>query len=163
MTTYHYGAKDKQHIIDEATIVGRALGTGKAGKAIELMLETAAAETQLGTYSDRSMQNGHGLCQIDNIAIIDLKQRTRKRHKEKIEFYLGHDFETLTQYDIQTQPRVAFIFCRLHYILVPEWIPETLFERAKYWKKYYNTEAGKGTPKHFITSAQTHLYQDETA
>jgi hypothetical protein len=161
MKTYYYGATDKQHIIDEATIVCRALGNGKTGKAIDLLLETAAAETQLGTYPDRSMQNGHGLCQVDNIAIKDLKTRTRTRHKEKIEFYLGIDFDTLTQHDIQTQPRAAFIFCRLHYILVPEYIPETLFERANYWKKYYNTEAGKGTPVHFIKSAQAHLYQDE--
>jgi len=38
----------------------------------------------------------------------------------------------------------------LKYKLIPELIPNSLDERATYWKKYYNSEAGKGTMKHYL-------------
>lgn len=38
---------------------------------------------------------------------------------------------------------------RLQYYRVPETIPETLSGQAAYWKKYWNTEHGKGTEKQY--------------
>ena len=35
--------------------------------------------------------------------------------------------------------------CRIHYYRVPSAIPDGLYGQAQYWKKYYNTELGKGT------------------
>ncbi|MBJ3579628.1 hypothetical protein JGC46_23410, partial [Salmonella enterica subsp. enterica serovar Derby] len=39
-------------------------------------------------------------------------------------------------------------------LAVPESIPATRVERASYWKKYYNTSAGKGTPQDYINKCQ---------
>ena len=32
----------------------------------------------------------------------------------------------------------------------PDPIPKTPQDRAKYWKKYYNTVLGKGTPQKYL-------------
>jgi hypothetical protein len=44
----------------------------------------------------------------------------------------------------------GIIHCRLKYWRVPEKLPTTLEERAKYWKKWYNSGKGKGTESHYI-------------
>ena len=42
--------------------------------------------------------------------------------------------------------------CRIHYRRVPAKLPKLgdIKGQAKYWKKYYNTELGKGTIEHFM-------------
>jgi hypothetical protein len=42
--------------------------------------------------------------------------------------------------------------CRLHYRRVPEPLPdaEDINGLAAYWKKYYNTKAGRGSESEFI-------------
>jgi len=39
----------------------------------------------------------------------------------------------------------SVMFGRLHYLRVPFLIPESNLSQAQYWKRYYNTDAGKGT------------------
>mgnify|MGYP003678329345 CR=1 FL=1 len=38
---------------------------------------------------------------------------------------------------------------RMHYRRVPKPLPRTLEDQAIYWKSFYNTHKGKGTPQHF--------------
>tara|TARA_R100001510_G_C7639430_1_gene197136 strand:- start:711 stop:1202 length:492 start_codon:yes stop_codon:yes gene_type:complete len=42
------------------------------------------------------------------------------------------------------------VVCRLHYWRVPKPLPRTIQEQSVYWKAYYNSEKGAGTPEHFI-------------
>jgi len=44
----------------------------------------------------------------------------------------------------------AIIMCRLKYRRVPKKLPKTVKGMANYWKKYYNSDLGKGDPKEFI-------------
>ena len=44
----------------------------------------------------------------------------------------------------------AIIMCRLKYRRVPKKLPKTVEEMSNYWKKYYNSDLGKGNPKEFI-------------
>ena len=44
----------------------------------------------------------------------------------------------------------AVAMCRIHYYRVSEALPNDLEGMARYWKKYYNTELGKGTVEEFI-------------
>lgn len=46
--------------------------------------------------------------------------------------------------------RLACLFARLHYMRVPAPIPLDLHGQAEYWKRYYNTHAGKGTPMKYL-------------
>jgi hypothetical protein len=41
------------------------------------------------------------------------------------------------------------VVCRLHYWRVPKKLPRTLEEMAHFWKDFYNTAKGSGTPAHF--------------
>ena len=49
-------------------------------------------------------------------------------------------------------PELGVLLCRLHYLRVKEKVPETIEEQACYWKKYYNTDEGKGKPEQYISS-----------
>ena len=44
---------------------------------------------------------------------------------------------------------LQIVMARLHYYRVPHPLPHTLPEMAEYWKRYYNTDGGKGKPSHF--------------
>lgn len=46
--------------------------------------------------------------------------------------------------------KIGCLFARLHYIRVPEPIPDTIPDQARYWKRYYNTVAGKGTVDEYV-------------
>lgn len=46
----------------------------------------------------------------------------------------------------------ATAMCRVHYLRVPDAIPPTLAEQAVYWKRFYNTELGKGRVEDYIKS-----------
>lgn len=46
----------------------------------------------------------------------------------------------------------AVAMCRVHYLRVKAPLPDAddIEALARYWKKYYNTELGKGTPAEFV-------------
>jgi hypothetical protein len=46
--------------------------------------------------------------------------------------------------------RMAVLFARLHYIRFAEAVPRTTAAQAEYWKRYYNTRLGKGTPEKYL-------------
>lgn len=54
---------------------------------------------------------------------------------------------------LEYNDKYAAAVCRVHYMRVKERIPDynDLEGIAKYWKKYYNTEAGKGTVDKFVS------------
>ena len=54
------------------------------------------------------------------------------------------------EFSLRTNIAVQVAFCRIKYRRDKEPIPSTMEERAKYWKRVYNTEQGKGTVDHFI-------------
>lgn len=135
------------------------LGHGANNRAVNLLLETAAAETCLGTYEDPTPGSaGMGLCQIDYIGYIDIQRRTRPHIVKLIKQKLGYDILNVMHVDLINDPKLSFIFCRLHYRLRPEDIPLTLRGRAEYWKQFYNSMAGKGTVQHFLDNAGAYLY-----
>ncbi len=51
----------------------------------------------------------------------------------------------------------GIVHCRLKYWRVPKKMPNTLEGRASYWKKYYNTDQGKGTEEKYIDTVKEYL------
>jgi hypothetical protein len=51
----------------------------------------------------------------------------------------------------------GIIHCRIKYWRVPKRMPNTIEGQADYWKKYYNTEGGKGDPEHFVEAVKKYL------
>jgi len=48
--------------------------------------------------------------------------------------------------------KVGALFCRLHYARDPHPIADSLGDQARYWKRIYNTLAGKGTSAQYVLS-----------
>jgi len=46
----------------------------------------------------------------------------------------------------------ATAMCRVHYLRDPEPIPDYLVGQATYWKRVYNTKAGKGTVNQYMAA-----------
>lgn len=155
---FHYGLESIQHAYELSHKVCQVIGYGKYQVAPALLLETACAETQLGQYADRYAPEGFGLHQFDTIGLVDVQQRTRRKDRFTIQNSLGVDILQVTPESISRDPLESFIFCRLKYKFRPEEIPDDIVSRAVYWKRFYNTHAGKGTVEHYLDSAERILY-----
>ncbi len=150
----YYGLTSQAQAIELTHKVCEALGHGSKGTAQNLLLETACAETLLGSYPDRYAKNGHGLHQLDDIAVIDIQERVRAKDLEKIISAFGVNIQDVEPSDLGSDPLLSTIFCRLKYKLRPEPIPASLEARAMYWKLFYNTMKGKGHPDEYISKSQ---------
>ena len=120
-------------------------------EAVELLLGTAAQESHLGTY----------LVQIKGPAKgpFQMEPATERCIWEN---YLAHNFELRTKLiidsgvtmpstlDLETNLLYSIAMARIHYLRKPGAIPKDLPGQAKYWKKYYNTPAGRGTEEEYI-------------
>lgn len=137
--------------------VCQVLGNGSNNTAHLLLLETIAQETNMGTYADKTIGAGMGLCQFDELPFKDVKDRTSISNKNKIYEHFGIDLDLVRWEDLRYNPLLSIIFCRLKYILVPSAIPSDLESRALYYKKYYNSYVGKATPEQYIKNAKRYL------
>lgn len=152
----NYGLRDKSEIAKFSKLVVSVFGGGYATE--RALMEIAAVETQYGDFPDAHPDRlGVGITQFDQIGFDDVVQRTRPRHKKRMLDMLGYDLDTLQLADLAYDPLLALAMTRLKYLLIPEVIPDTVEGRARYWKKYYNTELGKGTVQHYLDSVKLHL------
>jgi len=149
-----YGLIKKEHLEDIVLVVCNILGHGKNKKAMNLLLETASVETKSGTAKDGTIYAGMGITQFDKMPFYDIKHRTSQRSKDAIKNALDIDIDLVEWEHLRYNPLLAMIFTRLKYIKVPAEIPSDMLGRAEYWKKWYNSELGKGTVDHYIASSQ---------
>lgn len=145
-----YGLTHKSDLQVIAMQVCECLGNGANGKAVDLLLETAGAETGRGQTVDLSIGAGMGITQIDQGTFIDIKERCRKEDRVRVYQFFDIDLDLVEWQHLRYNPLLCMIFSRLKYKKIPNIIPKTLEERAEYWKIFYNTDAGKGTVAHYI-------------
>lgn len=121
--------------------------------AIKQLLGTFAVESDFGTnwiqLKNGPAKNPFG---IERATFDDEMRYLKDRqpellHKiiESSNLLVGPNYEDLT-FNI----RLAIQFCRVKYFMVQEAIPSSLAAQAAYWKKYYNTTAGRGTVEDYI-------------
>lgn len=155
MSKLYYGAKKKSDISNAAN---KAVGVfGGDEHTFELLMGTCAAETLLCKLRDNHPEKwGVGATQFDQIGFDDVKMHV-KPHDERLflQFY-GRDIQEVELADLAEDLELAFAFTRLKYKRVPEPIPRTEWGRAMYWKKYYNSNAGKGTPEGYMEKVKVH-------
>jgi hypothetical protein len=74
----------------------------------------------------------------------------RPKYRDKL-YALGFDDGTL-EFCLLSNLGLQAALCRLHYRRVPSALPklDNIEGQARYWKKYYNSNLGKGTTHHFI-------------
>ncbi|BDM66240.1 hypothetical protein NFHSH190041_36920 (plasmid) [Shewanella sp. NFH-SH190041] len=166
-----YGLVSQAHAIQIAQAVCRCLGNGRNKKADLLLIETACAETQLGTFMDPSPDGaGRGVTQIDSETFYWLKEkalelapgsitRFKRSWRNKIARDFGIDVKRVEHSDLDYNPLLAFIWARLRYLVVAEAIPVSREARAAYWKKYFNSyhPNAAGTVIHYLESCETLL------
>ena len=156
---FYYGVESIGQVKKDTVRVCNALGGGL--NVQKQMLETACTETKLGTYPDSHPEKmGVGLCQHDEINIDDLHLNGEPRHFKIVKEVFGYDIPKVLLKDLSEDPLLSLICCRLSYKRIPARIPSMLVERAVYWKRYYNTESGKGTVEHYLESVEQMLGTD---
>lgn len=118
-------------------------------EAVELLVGTAAAESQGGYYWKQVNGPAVGIFQMEPDTEKDIWLNYISYHdrlyKKLVAYGYGIPSDSL-QYDLKYQ----IIMCRLHYYRVSAPIPKTLEGQALYWKKYYNTYKGKGTAQKYM-------------
>ncbi|MBF0447369.1 MAG: hypothetical protein HQL67_04125 [Magnetococcales bacterium] len=141
----------KQYIIQPAL----ALLDMKSPSAEALLLGTAAQESKMGHYIHQ-LGGGPalGVFQMESATFQDIWQNYI-RFRPAIASRLAH------QWPLQPEPEalvtdllLAAVMCRLHYRRVFAPLPEAndVNGLAAYWKRYYNTAAGRGTEAEFMTN-----------
>ncbi len=137
--------------------------------AVQLLLGTAAAESNMGDYI-KQVGGGPalGIYQMEpstNQDVHDNYLSYRIGLKGKVNRLAFREDESLGMF--QADEMIGNLYyatamARIHYLRVPEALPEAddLDGLAHYWKKYYNTDFGKGTIIHFLKSWSKYVEED---
>lgn len=124
--------------------------------AVNLLLGTCAQESLMGTYLKQINGPALGIYQIEPLTYFDIFEHylfSRKDLLRKVFKLIDwcYDFEPPQNVLIENLSFGTAI-ARIIYKRVPEALPDAhdIKGLARYWKKYYNTENGKGKPEEFI-------------
>ena len=122
--------------------------------ALSLIMRTGWAES--GYRSLKGATSGNpalGFWQVELATAQDTLDNyvEYRPHIMKVLTTLGLDEEDL-EFSLLSNIALQAAFCRLKYRRdskpIPSW--DNMEAQAKYWKRIYNTELGKGTVEHFI-------------
>ena len=132
--------------------------------AVNLVLATGIAESryeyirQMGDGPARSFWQVEPATCVDNLAHY-LKHRPKLMKKcanasmVDLKHWQNYD-EKIWEDILETNIAAAIVHARLKYWRVPKKMPKSIEGQANYWKKYYNSDLGKGRPEHFIEMAE---------
>tara|TARA_R100001463_G_scaffold103514_2_gene157865 strand:+ start:1816 stop:2277 length:462 start_codon:yes stop_codon:yes gene_type:complete len=139
-------------IIDEVLHQLEDAGIPRTLDAYNLVFETGMAESgyrALEGYGEGNPAVGFFQCEPDTIRDVwDNFIIYRKPLIEAV-YKLGF-IEEKKEFSVFSNIAVSVAFCRIHYRRMPGAIPKTMAGRAKYWKKFYNSELGRGTEEHYL-------------
>jgi hypothetical protein len=150
-TQKSYGMDENTNLEEICKKVCICLGNGTNRTADKLLYEIMGVETGHGTIKDTTISSaGNGIFQHDRFPFEDNQSRYQLKYLQIIKEYFNIDMDIVKWEDLQTDILKGAIACRLHFKPFPEPIPKDIVGRARYWKRYYNTEAGKGTVHHYL-------------
>ncbi len=121
-------------------------------EAEELLLGTALHESG-GLKRITQYKNGPALSyfQMEPTTLFDLWDNYLSFRSAKMALLTKYKIPDLSlSENLVLNPAFAVAAARLQYYRVAEPIPKKLYGQAAYWKKYWNTEKGKGTPEQYI-------------
>ncbi len=135
--------------------------------AVNLVLGTGIVESryeyirQMGDGPARSFWQVEAATAVDNL-VHYLKHRPKLMQQCAKASYVDvkhwQDFnETKWEDILEKNIAAGIVHCRLKYWRVPKKMPNTIEGQSHYWKKYYNTEDGKGDPEHFVDAYKKYL------
>jgi len=125
-------------------------------EAVDLLMLTAAQESKMGRYLYQIKGPARGIFQIEPATHRDLHENYLKYKPgllTKAASFLGkRDFTS--HVDLVGNIPYQIVVARFQYLRFPKRIPgrdgfndefDYIFALAEYWKKYWNTEKGKGS------------------
>tara|TARA_R110000822_G_scaffold94316_2_gene216416 strand:+ start:221 stop:709 length:489 start_codon:yes stop_codon:yes gene_type:complete len=129
-------------------------------EAIKLLLATGIVESryeyirQMGNGPARSFWQVEPATCVDNLAHYlkhrpELMKKCAEASMVDIKHWQNFD-ENIWAEILERNIAAGIVHARLKYWRVPKRLPNTIEGKANYWKKYYNSEGGKGDPEHFI-------------
>lgn len=122
-------------------------------EAVSLLLGTALTESHLTYIKQLGGGPALGFFQMEPATHDDIWQNWIV-YQPNLEPIIRDVSKNALPEDMIWNMQYAAIMCRLHYRRVPKSLPTTVFGMAQYWKKYYNTKAGKGRIEDFVSSAE---------
>jgi len=128
---------------------------------VRLLLGTAAAESVLIHRVQIGGGPARGIWQMEydtayDIFVNYLAHRVISRFQNLSQLWLELSltffvpFPEEFAHHLEHYDDFACAMARIHYLRDPERIPERLEDQAAYWKRAYNTLAGKGTVEHYL-------------
>ena len=126
--------------------------------AENLLMGTVAQESKMGYYLHQLRGPAVGIFQIEPATHDDVWEHYLDYREE-----LGDKISELTYLPTSDSliHNLAYstAIARIVYLRAPEALPvaEDLPGLARYWKKYYNTQAGRGTERQFINSYEEYV------
>ena len=132
--------------------------------AVELILATGIVESryeyirQMGDGPARSFWQVEPATCVDNLMHYlkhrpELMRKCAEASLVDVKHWQNYD-ERVWAEILEKNIAAGIVHCRLKYWRVPKKMPSTIEGQAAYWKKYYNSEGGKGDPEHFVESAK---------
>lgn len=116
----------------------------------DLIIATGNAESGFRAL-EQNKGPAVGFFQIEPDTIDDVLDNYARYRPTVMQVLLEYGMIQGEEYfSVMSNIALQVAFCRLCYRRVPDPIPNNLNDMAKYWKKFYNTEKGKGTVKHFL-------------
>ncbi|MDR1831582.1 MAG: hypothetical protein LBQ97_02470 [Fusobacteriaceae bacterium] len=110
----------------------------------ELVMGTAAVETDFGQYKDNRL----GITQITPTGLGFIKHKADDKDRELVRNY-GLELARVTTQDLEWDHAATIILTFIFYKHRAQQFPKAYPGHAAIWKKFYNTSAGKGQPRHF--------------
>lgn len=124
--------------------------------AERLVLGTACQESQCGRWLVQ-LENGpaRGIFQIEPATEKDCWDnfiQHRQELRQRVTYWRGRWGNGMGADEMVWNLAYATAMCRIHYLRVPDPIPDNLPAQAAFWKKFYNTEKGKGTVEEYLNN-----------
>lgn len=128
---------------------------------LNLIFETLIAETKAGQFSyAKAAKNykNYGIAQmrLDNAEFLKRYIKNKSKHDYVILMHLRNNNKS-EEWNLMNNVRYSVALCLIHYYQRDKNISKKahrLEQRAKIWKKHYNTIKGKGTPEKYISRVQ---------
>ena len=122
-------------------------------EAAQLVFRTGMAESGYRQLSQYGGGPGVGYFQVEENTIRDISENFLLYRPEQKAMVMGFGFDDTGAIErVKGSIILQAIFCRYTYWRAPAALPKLNDSKAQaeYWKKWYNTEGGKGTPEHFL-------------
>lgn len=154
-----------QHVIRPTLL---RLDHGRHDEAVEnLLLGTAIVESGGLNYLRQIGGPALGLYQIEpdtHQDIWDSFLAYRDDLASKVRAFASqgwadYDYDHLHA-ELITNLAYATAVARVHYLRVPDLIPDDVTGQAAYWKAHYNTSAGRGSVDHYLALWHKHYATD---